>query len=366
MKKDKVRYAVVGLGHIAQVAVLPAFKHAENCELGALITGEREKALALSEKYEARAYTYERFEKALLEEGIEAVFIALPNTMHREYTERAARAGVHVLCEKPMATTEEDCRAMIDVCRKSDVRLMIAYRLHFTDAHVRAIELAKSGRLGELRYFHSLFAMQVRDENIRVRRHSGGGTLYDIGIYCLNAARYLFQAEPIEVLGATATAEGDRRFAEVEEMTSAILRFPDDRLATFTCSFGSHDMDQLDLVGSKGTLHMEPAYEYAGALEWELKIGDKTEKKTFKAGDQFAGELIYFSECIRAGREPEPSGEEGLADVRIINAIYESARIGTPVKVEVLSGDKRPGKAQEIKRPPVRKPKTVATEAPHD
>lgn len=366
MKKHKVRYAVVGLGHIAQVAVLPAFKHAKNSELGALITGEREKALSLSGKYDARAYSYERFEEALTKEAIEAVFIALPNTMHREYTERAAQAGVHVLCEKPMATAEEDCRAMIDVCRRKDVRLMIAYRLHFTDAHIRAIELARSGRLGELRYFNSLFAMQVRDENIRVRRDSGGGTVYDIGIYCLNAARYLFQAEPSEVLGATATAPGDRRFEEVEEMASAILRFPEDRLATFTCSFGSHDMDQLDLVGSKGTLHMEPAYEYAGTLEWDLQIGDKKEKKTFKAGDQFAGELIYFSDCIRQGREPEPSGEEGLADVRIINAIYQSARTGMPVQVTALKGDKRPGKGQEIKRPPVRQPKTVAAEAPHD
>ncbi len=366
MKKDKVRYAVVGLGHIAQVAVLPAFQHAKNCQLAALITGEPRKARALSRKYQAPAHDYDRFEEALAQEEIEAVFIALPNTMHREFTERAARAGVHVLCEKPMATTEKDCRAMSDVCRKNEVRLMIGYRLHFTDAHLRAIELAKRGKLGELRYFHSLFAMQVRAKNIRVCSETGGGTLYDIGIYCLNAARYLFQAEPTEVLAATAAAKGDRRFAEVEEMASAILRFPDDRLATFTCSFGSADMDRLDLVGTKGALHMEPAYEYVGALEWELKSGDKTKKKTFKAGDQFAGELMYFSQCIRDGREPEPSGEEGLADVRIVNAIYESARTGKSVKVTPLRKDQRPGKGQEIKRPPVRKPKTVASKAPHD
>src|SRR5436190_13461510 len=174
----RIRYAVVGLGHIAQVAILPAFEHAENSELGVLISGNVRKESELAEKYGVHAYEYDDFEEALRQERIDAVFIALPNTLHREFTERAAAAGVHVLCEKPMATTEEDCRAMIDSCREHGVKLMIAYRLHFTDAHVQAIELANSGKLGELRYFNSLFAMQVKEDNIRVRRETGGGTLY--------------------------------------------------------------------------------------------------------------------------------------------------------------------------------------------
>src|SRR3954467_4663221 len=182
---SRIRYALAGLGHIAQVAILPAFEHAENSELAALITGDPEKHDELSKKYAVPAYSYDLFERAVKERSVDAVFIALPNTMHRQYTERAAAIGAHVLCEKPMATTEEDCLAMIQACAEGNVKLMIAYRLHFTDAHLRAIELVKSGGLGELRYFNSLFAMQVADGNIRVRSETGGGPLYDIGIYCL-------------------------------------------------------------------------------------------------------------------------------------------------------------------------------------
>ena len=360
----KIRYAVVGLGHIAQVAVLPAFQHAENSELVALITGDADKQKALGKKYGVPAYPYDDFERALREERADAVYIALPNTQHREYTCSAAAGGVHVLCEKPMATTEEDCRAMIEACAAADVRLMIAYRLHFTDAHRRAVELARSGKLGELRYFNSLFALQVADGNIRVRRATGGDTVFDIGIYCLNAARYFFQDEPVEVIATTASID-ERRFSEIEEMTSVVLRFPKERLASFVCSFGSVDMDQLDLVGTEGPLRMEPAYEYAGELKWRIKLGKEETGRTFSGGDQFAAELIYFSDCIREGREPEPSGTEGLADVRIINAIYESARCGKPVKIEPVHKHTRPRKAQEIKRPPVKKPETVGASSPH-
>jgi glucose-fructose oxidoreductase len=360
----KIRYAVVGLGYIAQGAVLPAFRHAENSELVALITGDPIKERELSERYGVPAYPYDGFESALRKEEVDAVFIALPNTMHCEYTVRAAALGVHVLCEKPMATNEEDCRAMIQACAEADVRLMIGYRLHFTDAHVRAIELARAGKLGELRYFSSIFAMQVADDNIRVRRETGGGPLFDIGIYCINAARYLFQDEPLEVLARAATGD-EARFDEIEEMVSVILRFPGERLASFTCSFGSVDMGHLDLVGTKGALHMEPCYDYVGELKWKLRIGEAETAKTFPAGDQFAAELLYFSNCIREGRKPEPSGAEGLADVRIINAICESARKGRPVAVGAVHKTERPCETQEIKRPPVEKPDLVAASSPH-
>jgi glucose-fructose oxidoreductase len=361
----RIRYAVVGLGHIAQVAILPAFAHAENSQLAALITGDPEKAGELSRRYGVPAYSYDDLERAVKEQNVDAVFIAVPNTLHREYTERAAAAGAHVLCEKPMATTEDDCLAMIDACAKRSVKLMIAYRLHLTDAHVRAIDLAMSGGLGELRYFNSLFSMQVAEDNIRVQAENGGGPLFDIGIYCLNASRYLFQDEPLHVLASIATRE-DPRFAEVEEMASVILRFPQNRIATFTCSFGSSDMDQLDLVGTEGALHLEPAYPYAGELKWKLKQGDDApEEKTFPPGDQFAGELIYFSNCILEGKTPEPSGEEGLADVRILNAIHKASRTGATVPLEPIRKADRPDASQEIKRPPVAKRELVEVGAPH-
>jgi predicted dehydrogenase len=359
----KIRYAVVGLGHIAQTAVLPAFEHAENSELAALITGNPEKDRELSERYSVKAYTYDDLETALDREQVDAVYIATPNILHREHTERAARASVHVLCEKPMATTQDDCEAMVRVAARSNVKLMIAYRLHFNDANLHAVRVAKSGDLGELRYFGSLFGLQVKEGNIRTRKDLGGGTLFDIGIYCINAARYLFRDEPIEVVGLTANNE-EKRFAEIEEMTGAILRFSRERLAILTCSFGSADVAQFDLVGTKGRLRLENAYEYRGELKCVTTIDGKETEKIFKPSDQFAPELIYFSDCIIHGRAPEPSGNEGLADVRVINAIYESAEIGRAVRIEPVPKKQRPDQAMEIKRPPVEQPDLVGTSFP--
>ena len=361
--RRRIRYAVAGLGHIAQVAVLPAFAHAgENSELVALCSDDAEKLDKVGRKHRVpHRFGYEDFEQGLRDAEADAVYIALPNHLHREYTERAAAVGVHVLTEKPMAVTEADCHAMIDACDRSGVKLMVAYRLHFEEANLRAVELAQSGRLGEPRIFNSVFSMQVKEGDIRLNpRSEGGGTLYDIGIYCINAARYLFEAEPIEVLAASARG-GDPRFSAdgVDEMTSAVLRFPGDRLAAFTSSFGASDVARLQLVGTKGDLVMDPAYEYAEALSHRVTIGGTTRERTFPKRDQFAPELIYFSECIITGEEPEPSGWEGLADVRIIRALYESADRGGPVPLAPFDKRERPTLDQEIRRPTVRKPDLV-------
>lgn len=356
----KIRYAVIGLGHIAQTAVLPAFEQTENSQLCALITGDPGKEAELSQRLRVPAYSYDDLEVAVREQGIDAVFIAVPNSLHRKFTERAAALGVHVLCEKPMAVSEEDCHAMIKVCSDANVRLMIAYRLHFASAHVRAIALGRDGGLGELRYFNSLFSTQVAPDNIRTRGDAGGGPLFDIGIYCINAARYLFRDEPVEVLSASATGNDDR-FTEVEEMISVVLRFPGERLASFTCSFGASSMDQFDLVGTEASLHVEPAYTYSGEMKWTLRSGNDLKERSFPPGDQFAGELTYFSNCILHGRKPEPSGIEGLADVRIINAIFESSLLGRPVSIEPVEKRKRASEAQEIIMPPPEGPVLVSS-----
>src|ERR1700730_8761741 len=248
----KIRYAVVGLGHLAQVAVLPEFKRAQNSELVAIVSDDPEKRQKLAKKYRLeRTYSYDDYDKALFD--VDAVYIVLPNHLHREYAVRAARAHVHVLCEKPMAVTEEDCEAMIDAANQSHVKLMIAYRLHFEKSNLEAIRLAKSGKLGKLRFFTSEFAQQVVEDNIRVREpvEKGGGPVYDMGVYCINAARYLFQAEPTEVFASSAN-NGETRFRKVDEMTSAVMRFPEERLATFTCSFGAADISRHTLVGTEG------------------------------------------------------------------------------------------------------------------
>jgi predicted dehydrogenase len=354
----KVRYAVVGLGHISQVAVLPAFKHAsENSELVALVSGDQEKLAKLARKYDVDAtYTYEQYDECLQSGKVDAVYIALPNHMHREYTVRAAEAHVHVLCEKPMAVTVQECEEMIRACEQNRVKLMIAYRLHFEEANLKTIEIAQSGRLGALRTFASVFTMNVEDEdNIRLSPlHMGGGPVYDIGTYCINAARYLFRDEPIEVSAFNAN-NGEPRFRNIDEMTSAILRFPGERLATFTCSFGAADVSEYRIVGTRGDVRMDPAYEYAGELRQVITIDGKTSEHEFRKRDQFAPELVYFSNCVQQNLEPEPSGWEGLSDVRVIRAVLESAATGQPVRLPPATRQLRPSMMQEMQKPPVRK-----------
>ena len=364
MSRRKVRYAVVGLGHIAQIAVLPAFRNAGNSELLALVSGDAERLEKVGQKYSLEhLYSYDDYSRAL--SNVDAIYLALPNHLHREYAVRAAAAGVHVLCEKPMAVTSDDCRAMIQASKQNHANLMIAYRLHFEAGNLEAIRLARSGKLGELRVFASEFAQQVADDNVRVKEPvaRGGGPVYDMGVYCINAARYLFGSEPTEVLSVTAN-NGDKRFQRVEEMTSVVMRFPGERLATFTCSFGAVDIGRYALIGTKGVLRADPAYEYAMAIKQQLTVGEKTKTHTFPKRDQFAAQIMYFSDCILKDKEPEPNGVEGLADVRIVEAIYESARMKRAVHVPELPGKKRPSPSQEIHRPAHGKPRMVHVKPP--
>jgi predicted dehydrogenase len=367
-KDARVRYAVVGMGHFAQAAVLPAFAHArKSCQLVALFSDDARKRRRLAKQYRVRhALDYEAYDEFLRSGEVDAVYVAVPNHLHKDFTVRAARAGVHVLCEKPMAPTEEDCREMIAACQEASVKLMIAYRLHFEEANLTAVDLARRGKLGELRYFSSVFSLPVAEGNVRtLPTDQGGGPLYDIGIYCINAARYLFRAEPTEVVAQTASRVGDDRFAHAEEQAGATLRFPGERLATFTVSFGGADAGSYELVGSKGSLRLDPAYEYAAPMVLETRIGQKTSKRRFGKRDQIAPELEYFARCVRRGEEPEPSGWEGLHDVRIIRAILESARSERRVAIDLPDKPTRPGRDQAIERAPVaRTPPLVDAEPP--
>jgi glucose-fructose oxidoreductase len=357
-----VRYAVLGLGHIAQAAVLPAFKHARrNSVLAALVSGEEKKLKQLGRRYGVkRLCGYDEVDELFRSGEIDAVYIALPNDMHKEYTIRAARAGLHVLCEKPLAVTASDCEEMIAATRDANVKLMTAYRLHFERANLEAAKLARTRKLGELRFFSSEFSMQVSDDNIRLNPpEKGGGPLYDIGVYCINAARYCLSEDPVEVW-ATATRSSDKRFRDVDETVAATMRFKDERLATFTCSFGASDRSVFTVTGTKGSVTLEPAYEYAVGLSYTLRKGNRESKKKFGKSDQFAPELLYFSDCILKDREPEPSGEEGLADVRIIEGMLQSISSGRPVKLQMRQRSQRPTMEQEIRSPPVpREPKMV-------
>jgi glucose-fructose oxidoreductase len=360
MPKRRIRYAVVGLGHIAQVAVLPAFGNSRrNSKLVALVSSDPLKREQLGKKYEVeRTYSYEQYDECL-KSDIDAVYIALPNNLHCDYSVRAARAGKHVLVEKPMAVSEDECEQMIRAAHEAKVKLMVAYRLHFERANLEAGEVARSGRIGEPRLFTSTFCTPVVPGNIRVRRDAGGGVLWDIGIYCINAARTLFREEPIEVRAALAGVRD-----EVEESVSAFLRFRDERVAAFTASFGSAKVSEYRLAGTKGDLAVEPAYEYARPLKHRLTIDGETRERRFAKRDQFAPELLYFSDCILQNRNPEPGGDEGLADVRVIRALYRSAEAGRPVELAPYATREHPSLEQEIRRPPIEKPEVIHAAAP--
>ena len=361
----RVRYAVVGLGYIAQVAVMPAFAHAtRNSKLTALVSGDPQKLKQLSRRYEVPyCYSYRQYDQCLREGHIDAVYIALPNSLHCDYAVRAADAGIHVLCEKPMGVTEQECRRMIQAADRADTKLMVAYRLHFEEANMATVELARSGKLGHLRLFNSVFTMQVREGNIRLDAELGGGSLYDIGVYCINAARYVFQANPTRVSACTVRGT-DRRFGEVDEMTTAWLEFPDGRLATFVCSFGATDVSAYEVVGTKGHVRMDPAYEYVGDLRQNCTLNGKNRSRRYEGRDQFAPELLYFSDCVLNDHDPEPSGLEGLIDVAIVEALYQSAKTGRPVSLSLPYKKKRPSHDQVIKRPPVQKPTLVHVKSP--
>ena len=362
----RVRYAVVGLGYFAQTAVLPAFKRARNSELVALVSGDPTKLELLKKRYRVPvAVHYDEYERLLRSGDIDAAYLVLPNSEHADFTLRTANAGVHVLCEKPMATTEDECWGMIAACEGAGVRLMIAYRLHFERTNLEAIELVKRGRIGEPRLFDSVFALQVRANNSRTSEELGGGPLNDIGIYCVNAARYVFRSEPTEVMALSGKRDDDERFSEIDEHVGALLRFPGDRIATFVASFGASEVSCFEIVGTKGSLRLDPAYSHSEALRYELSASGKPKiRRTFRKRDQVAPEIGYFSECILERRTPEPSGLEGLADVRILRAIEESASRGERVTLRPLVKSERPNLSLEDHAPPHGRPRLIRADEP--
>ena len=370
-KTKKIRYAVVGLGNIAQEAVLPAFKNASsNSVLTTLISEDKQKLKILAKKYKVKnCYLFDEMEECFQKQEIDALYIATPNDRHREIVELAAKYKIHILCEKPMAVTHSDCIYMDAAAKKNNIKLMVAYRLHFESANLEAIKMCRQGTLGDLKFFNSSFSYQVKDKkNIRLNPTSvGGGALYDIGIYCINAARYLFKAEPIEVVGFSATSD-DPRFINTEETTSAILRFPNDKLAAFTVSFGAFDSSDYEIIGEKGRIRLENAYEYAAPMELRTflksKEGMKKATRKFKKSDQFSAELLYFSDCIIKNKTPEPGPMEGMADVKIIEAILTSIHNNAPVSLEIANKTQHPSQKQKIVRPGVRKRKIFHANSP--
>jgi glucose-fructose oxidoreductase len=362
--RRRIRYAVVGLGHIAQSAVLPAFAHARTTsELTALVSGDDTKLETLGERYGvSQRFSYDAFAESL--SLVDAVYICTPNTLHAQFAVEAARAGVHVLCEKPLAATTADCDQMRAARDAGGVKFMTAYRLHFEPATLEVLELVRSGRLGDVRYFSSSFSMQAAPGGIRTNPEMGGGAVWDIGIYCINAARMLFGSAPIEAsaLSVRGTRSG---MPDVDETTAALLRFEGDRLAAFTCSFDAADLSSYRIVGTRGHITVDPAYELAEALNYTMTVGETTSRKKGRKVDQFGAELAYFSRCVLDDVPPEPSLEEGAWDVRVIEALYESARTGTAVPLRPRA-EQAPEPAQATSLPPSAEPPLVDVTSPFE
>jgi predicted dehydrogenase len=340
----RVGYAVVGLGRISQGAVLPAFRHSKKAKLAAVVSGDMKKAKRLAARFGAGAsYTYEDYEQCLANPDVDAVFIATDNESHVRYSVRAAEAKRHVLCEKPMATTTDGCRQMIRACRKNKVRLMIAYRKYFEPASIALKKLIASGKLDRLKLIHSAFTFFLPPRKGAPDWHldpvaSGGGSLVDVGVYCVNTIRWLTGKEPVEA-SAYSWSTDPSRFSGVEESIGFQLKFPDSLLVQASASYGAAQANFLKVFGEKGWAALDPAFAYDEERRLFGKTGGRWFERRFKVIDEFALELDAFADSIRRGRDPEPDGREGLRDVVTMQAIYQAAREGRWVPIDSSGQD---------------------------
>ena len=338
----KVRYAVVGAGDITQRSMLPGIKHTGNSKLVAIVTGDADKAAALAEMYGVDAtYDYDQFHELLASSTIDAIYLGTPNWRHAEFAIPALAAGIHVLCEKPLEISVEQGRAIAAAQAASSAKLMTAYRLHFEPATLDAIRRIRAGELGDLIAFTACFTQMVDPANHRAKNGIEAGPLFDMAPYPINAIRYLFEAEPLEVVSAVATRQPESGFGDLDDTFAVTLRMPGSRLAQFTVSYYANQVDTLTIAGTKGSIQMDPAFGFGQGLAHRRRIGDRESHETFKATDQFGGELKYFSDCILDDRSPEPDGEEGLADLLIIEAIVKALDTGQSVKVPHIGRTRR-------------------------
>jgi len=331
----KVRYAVVGVGDIAQEDMMPGFDHTGNSEITALVTSDPVKAKELGKKYGVEAaFHYEQFQDALASGTFDAIYLATPNWRHAEFIIPALKAGIHVLTEKPLEVSTSKCKEILDAEAMSKAKLMVGYRLHFEPATLDTIDKIRSGLLGNLHLFASTFSQLVDADNHRVKNGKLAGPVFDMGPYPVNAARYLFEDEPTEVVSAVGIKHPESGFPQDFYDTVAVtLRFPKNRIAQFNLSYFGNPSDSLIVVGAKGTLQLAPAYTFGKGLTQIITLGEKKEEHSFKNTDHFGGELKYFSDCILKDESPEPNGEEGFADVRVLEGIMTAIESGKAVEL---------------------------------
>jgi predicted dehydrogenase len=332
----KLGWAIVGLGSLAINQILPAFAKCETSKVTALVSGSPEKAQKLALRYgvpEKHIYSYANYDSIRDNPDIDIVYVVLPNSMHAEYTMRAARAGKHVLCEKPMANTPADCQQMIDASRQAQRKLMVAYRVRYEPYNQALIKVVRDKEFGPLKVVLSDHGFNIGNPGQwRLKRAmAGGGSLMDIGIYSLNAARYVTGEEPVEINAMEYTTPNDPRFAEVEETINFQLRFPSGVLANCSSSYGA-PFNRIRVVGTNGWAELDPATSYGG-LRMRAGTYAKVEERIHPVVDHFAKEMDHLSQCVIDNTEPLTSGEEGLKDLTVMMAIYEAAKSGKTVKL---------------------------------
>ena len=339
----KVRYAIVGVGDIAQEDMMPGADHTGNSVMTALVTSDPQKAKELGEKYKIEAtFTYEEFPQALASGTFDAIYLATPNWRHAEFIIPALQAGIHVLTEKPMEVTTAKCQEILDVAKSASAKLMVAYRLHFEPGTLSTIDVVRSGEIGEVHTFTSTFAQPVDPANHRARSGDLAGPVLDMGPYPVNAARYIFGDEPTDVVSAVGTRHSETGFDQTFDDTVAVtLRFPNHRLAQFILSYYGGPANSFTAIGPKGSVTLDPCYMFGEPLEQTVTIGQDRNKKSFKNTDHFGGELKYFSDCILKGMDPEPDGEEGFADVRVLEGVLAALKSGGSVQLPPFSRTKR-------------------------
>jgi len=333
----KLGWAIVGLGSLAINQILPAFAKCEKSKVTALVSGHPDKANKLALRYGVNPrsiYNYQNYDSIRDNPEVDIIYIVLPNGMHAEYTVRGHQAGKHVLSEKPMATTPAECQQMIDAARKADRKLMVAYRCQYEPYNKEAIRIARSHELGPTQMILADAGFNMGDPTQwRLNKQlAGGGSLMDIGIYALNASRYLTGEEPTEVNAMMYTTPNDPRFKEVEENINFQLRFPSGILANCSSSYGYFHQSHYRVMGTDARLCMDPATWYSGLRLW-IERGNEIDQRDLPEVDHFATEMDHMSDCVMRNKEPLTPGEEGLRDLKIIAAIYEAAKSGKTVKI---------------------------------
>ncbi|WP_144161957.1 Gfo/Idh/MocA family protein [Paraburkholderia sp. BCC1885] len=330
--KEKIRYAIVGLGDIAQEAMMPGVEHTGNSVITALVSGDMKKARQVAGQYHVEdLYTYEQFDQMLASGKVDAIYLATPNWRHAEFVIPALKAGIHVLVEKPLEVSTEQCKAIAEAAKASTAKLMVAYRLHFEPATLATIERIRSGELGDVILFSSTFVQKVDPANHRARNGDEAGPIFDMGPYPINAARYVFEDEPIEVVSAVGVRHPDAGLGDFDDTVAVTLKFPRNRLAQFVVSYAANALDSFFAVGTRGSIAMQPCYTYGKSLGQTVTIGEDESSRSFKNTDQFGGEMKYFSACILNDTHPEPDVEEGYADVRVVEGIVKALKSGGPV-----------------------------------